>query len=219
MLLNINKNVAFSQILPKPEVCANPPAVQVKSCRNNRDSLQAQLNFMGAINKTLVHSPSSVLDKYLNGMHHYKFEDATILCTQEEGEVFSKIVLFDKPIGFIDAILFLDQHIYSFKHSKKQGLNLDLEPWHFCKYNKALSSYTALKNAPIKGIIGQGRSSTAFLTAKNDVIKLSVEPLYPLPGKLINGVDLHILDTYLMPKGKSKGIIRGMKEPLVENSL
>jgi len=219
LLLNINNRTVFSRVLPKVEVCGNPSVVQEKSAKNNPVSLQAKLNFMGMINKPLVHNSASVLDKYLEKMKHYRFQDATILYKHEDEKPFSSIMLLDNPLCFPDAILSLKQHITDFKHCKKQGLDLDLEPWHFCKYNEALSSYTTLKNVPIKGIIGQGTYSTAFLTIEDDIIKLSPAPIFPSAEKFIEDVEIPILERYLIPKGKNKGVIRGMKEPLVENSL
>jgi hypothetical protein len=174
---------------------------------------------MGAINKPLVISSSSVLDKYLEKLNHYKFQDVTMLYKYEDNKPFFTIMLLDNPLCFPDAIASLAKHINDFHEVNKADSFLDLMPWDFDEYRDAVLGNQELKTTLIKGIIGQGSSSTAFLTNKNEVIKLSAEPLYPLPGKLIKGVDLPILGTYLMPKGKHKGAIYGVKEPLIENSF
>lgn len=220
MLLNINNRTVFSRVLPKVEVCGNPSVVQEKSAKNNSVSLQAKLNFMGMINKPLVHNSASVLDKYLEKMKHYRFQDVTMLYKYEDnGEVFSKIVLLDKPLCFPDAIEVLKKYIKEIKLKNKGALKLDLKVRDFDEYKEGLLMSSQLTNTAVKGIIGQGGSCTAFLTDGNEAIKLSPAPIFSSAEKFIEDVELPILDKYLMPQSEPENLIYGMKEPLVENNL
>jgi hypothetical protein len=211
--INIHNN---STNFPIPKKSAT---TKTDVSKNKSNALKTELNFKGIINKPFLKPPNEILRKYFEVLKPSKFQDITILFKESEDEMFSNIMLLQEPLSFSKAIDSLDKHINDFHTSKQNFKTLGLITRDFAKYKKAILKNLELHNTKIKGIIGQGASSSAFLTDKNEVIKLSTEPLYPLPDKIIQNVDLPILKTYLIPNRKATHTIYGIKEPLAENSL
>lgn len=218
MILNVSNRHNIQRAFPLAEACKSnsaPVAVNTKP----QTSLQAQLNFMGGINKPLVNTSSSLLGEYFKKMNHYKFNDVTMLYKGQKNP-WSGIILFNKPVPFTEALPRLTKNIEEIGGSKSkiEKMYLFLHGEDFKFFEDAIEHNDKLKDIPIKGIIGQGLSSTAFLTDQDEVIKLSRVPIFPDLKEIIKDVEIPIKEIYFSKTDKS-GMIYGMKEPLVENTL
>lgn len=200
--------------MPKAQACKNNSDVQLKPSSDN--AMQAQLNFMGLFGRSQVKSAASVFNKYLEKMDHYKFENTTILYRKTDGSKRANIILLDEPQKFSEALSLLAKKISDFSCGTKKDVQLCLLGHEFEDFAKALNKNRKLKHTYIKGIVGQGGSSTAFLTDKNDVIKLAIFPIFPSEKDFIKGVEIPITKRYAIKSGYT-GAFYAMREPLAEN--
>ena len=217
MVLNVSNLYNIPRTLPSAEACkARPIAVAPKNI-NAPNDMQAHLNFMGSINRPLVKNVNPILNEYFQKMNHYKFNDVTMLYKGKENP-WAGILLLDKSIPFPEALPHLTKNIDEIESSAMGDMYLFLQGADFKFFEDAITHNDKLKDISIKGIIGQGLSSTAFLTDQDEVIKLSRVPIFPALKDVVRDVEIPIKDIYYS-KTETSGMIYGMKEPLVENTL
>ncbi|MDD3436501.1 MAG: hypothetical protein PHC64_05035 [Candidatus Gastranaerophilales bacterium] len=215
MLVNVITPKIYNQpILPEWNKENNQP--KLNPALSNSNALMSQLSFMAATN-AVKSGFGAVLDclpaSYRENLVPIKVGECTILGRRgsDDNTVIGKIMLLDTPMGFADAIIALAKKITDFERKFRkipstvgdlsQGLNdVDLCLYHtsFDYYLKAIRKQPELKDIQIRGIIGQGGSSTAFLTANNTVVKLSPFRNFPLEKAFIEEVDIPVLDSYVI---------------------
>lgn len=189
----------------------NKTTVQRNSNKNNSDALLSQLSFMG------LQVPAKILPRidlsflpqsYRENLIPFRLQGYTILGKRPASSsiIQGGILLLDKPLRFADAIPALGKYIDNFGFNLKDipfssdvlvAPDDKMELWiyrtSFDFYKQGIEQVPELKDIPIKGIIGQGGSSTCFLTTDNTVLKLSEFRNFPLSDEFIEGVDIPVL--------------------------
>lgn len=151
---------------------------------------------------------------------HRPVEGISVLVAKHD--LVSKIILFDEAKKFGETITFLKEKILEIKKTD-YGNNIpgynagSLWTRGLDTYKEAIEQdkLKGLKDVQIKGIVGQGGYSTAFLTSDNKVIKLSTNPIFPKPEDMIEGVDVPIEERY-MAEVSPYNYVYGLKEQFLE---
>ena len=133
MFLNINKNFISSQCLSKADVGKNLSVVKIKPYQGN-SHLQAQLNFMGVVNKPLVNTSTLIFNKYLEKMAHCKIEGGTILYHPDKNA--SKIIILDKSEKFSDGITLIKKTVDEFRKNNTRNIDLICDCNNFNLYSE-----------------------------------------------------------------------------------
>lgn len=189
--------------------------------RKNSIALQSQLNFMGLCNQTSISSGERIFQKYLTTLEHYRAIPGVSILYSKESKCVANIMLFDKPLKIAKALDFLKNKIAeldSLEEYRPSSL-----PFFFCLREQNFDVFKEaiakgdIPNLEIKGIIGQGRHSTAFLTCDNKVLKLAIKPNFPDNKYFMEGIDVPIYDRYIARKVMSgKYNVYGALEGLAE---
>lgn len=125
----------------------------------------------------------------------------------------TQIMLIDHNEGFAKAIDTFGRAITDFKdRTTTSPCSLNLKPWDFKLYKDFVENIPALKKLAIRGIVGQGYSSSAFLTAEDETIKLSTVPNFPYPDDFVPGLEVPVIGSYTSNNGR----VYGVKEPFAE---
>ena len=150
-------------------------------------------------------------------------DGATMLYSKKErpgANKFSKIILLENPHPFSAALKEIRDILCASVSQKccaddghRVMSRLDLSE--FNAYDKALSEHPSAGNTKIKGIVGQGGCSTAFLTEENNIFKISDCPLFPSPENMTDA-EIPIKERFLF--GRSVDRLYGAIEPLAENT-
>lgn len=159
-------------------------------------------------------SAESILQKYMGKLDHFDgVSDVKILYNKNMPEEQFPAFLLKKPMEFKKALDFLSSKIKEFRLSNPP---FDRLAYHddFELFKEAIEN-GGIPNISIKGIIGQGKWSTAFLTSDNKVIKLSSHPHFPAKEHFIEGLDVPIYDRYIVPVSNGKTIY-GATNPLTK---
>lgn len=184
------------------------------------NSLQSQLNFKGTINKTLIRTPidsgSEVLSAYFKKLHPYKLPGITILSKQEGARNAAQVFILNERMKLSDSMRFFDELIKAIKtYGQEFPLSgCDFFRGNFRSFNEAITRQE-IPDVNVKGIIGTGYSSTAFLTSDNKVLKLSVNPNFPSKEHFVSDVDVPIFQRYVAHTTTGKPIF-GVLEALTE---
>lgn len=123
--------------------------------------------------------------------------------------VLARVLLLNAPLKFEEAIKKFDEIITENRDS------IGIKNIHFLDYKNAVKKHSELRKIKIKGIVGQGAFSTAFLTTDGTIIKLSTDRVFPKKKNFVAGVDAPIFGTYVS-KINSSDIIYGVQEPFLK---
>ena len=227
MIVNsINNRINPAIILSNNKVSI----VQLPSAKPSQtsDSLQKQMNFMGLANSPIIKQMSLVglsnstiikeysshtnstalklLDKLSAQMKHFELtKNMTLLRVKNSNkDNTTPIILLKTPMKFYDSLNTLGLSGY---HSKTS----------FEEYKEAIQKTPDLKNTSILGIVGQGTSSTAFLSESGNVIKLSKYPNFPSPKEFIKNLEVPILKRYIVDLQNGQKIY-GAEEMFAEDA-
>lgn len=227
MLVNSIKNrINPTVILPNNRASS----AQLPSAKPSQtsDSLQKQMSFMGMANTSIIKQMSRVglnnstiikeysnhnnsaalklLDKLSAQMRCVELtKNMTLLRVENSNKVnTTPIVLLKTPMKFCDSLNVLGLNGY---HSKTS----------FEEYKEAIQKTPGLKNTFIRGIVGQGSSSTAFLSESGNVIKLSKDPNFPSPKEFIKNLEVPILNRYIVDLQNGQKIY-GVEELFAEDA-
>lgn len=217
LINNLTQEVASVRQVPDLKISPKQPKDKVNSGQVNSDCLLSQLSFMGLSGRPMVKSLIPVLDKYFEKLSQLKFHDSTILYKNDGGRPCTKILLLDNPMNFNDGLNTLQSNIFKYQQIDRPiSLKLKYSPTSYCYYKTFFDSIPEFQHTSVKGIIGEGSFSTAFLTSKDEVIKLSDYPNFPNVKHFIEGVEIPILDRYVAKMNKT--LIYGVKEPFAEDA-
>lgn len=209
----------FSPLNVLPNNKTNISYTQTASKQKNLNTQQPPLNFTGAFNPPIMpyafHLGAEVLEGLYKKLHPCQITGAKILYKEGKGPSnWGKIIIFDESMPISNGFEFL-------KKAFREGNNadssyvLDLYPNGFMHFNEAvLNRY--IPNLSIKGIIGQGNHSTAFLTVDNNVLKLSTKPNFPSKEQFIPGVEVPIYERFIarLPENNTVyGVLEALAEP------
>lgn len=197
-------------------------AKDLKHNKQNSNVLQNYLNFKGTINKATIDSSfeigESILKNYRAKMKHIDFPDFTILHNLVDfGQV---CILFKKQMK-LDKVF-----SYFSKNMEKIAKTVDglenIYQGHIKEHfnNETLSVFSSaikkgdIPNLNIKGLMGYGSFSSAFLTSDNKILKLSECPIYPKDKNFIKGVDVPMYAKYAshMDKKNVYGLLEAFTE-------
>lgn len=168
------------------------------------DILMSQLSFMGISNVpavTIASSLRNILESYLGKLKTCKLPNSVILGRKLDSlRVQGEIILLDSPTDFKNALQILKDTISSLKNDfitneEGYGIVSHLNPDNFDVCEKAIEEDPKLAAMRIKGLIGKGSFSTAFLTDSDSVVKLSKVRNFPIPKEFIEGFDIPPLTT------------------------
>jgi hypothetical protein len=211
----INPNLIISRPISQAEIVSQAP-----KGFESPDALTKELSFMGLRNTGIVklqneviHSNiSPTLNKYFEKLNHFERPDATILY-KKNNEIDLELIILKTPDLFNNALETLRKNI---KHPPKNiASKLSLHDEFFDNYIQISKKVPALQKTYIKGIAGQGMSSTAFLTNNDEILKLSFCPLFPSEKNFAHGVEIPIIDRYKV-KLDDGTMVYGMKEKFAE---
>ena len=218
MIVNsVNNRIDSVIILPKSRVSSSQ-LPSAKPDNTNSDSLQKQLSFMGRVNIPLIEpisklvekSGTSILDKYFKKLNRFDLPEATIL-HKKDGAADLELMILNTPLPFNEAIEALSKNIKKIEDNPL----FEIHDFYFDHYQQACQQNHKLQKTIIKGIAGQGMSSTAFLTNKDEIIKLTFEPLCPHRQHFAKKVEIPILDRYKETLADGS-IVYGIKEVFTE---
>lgn len=210
MIVNTISNRINPTIISSNNRVSNAQLLGANSNNLNSDSLQKQMSFMGLTNNPIIKSRSNyikssgikLLDKHLARMKHMDLVgDMTLLSAENSN---TSIVLLKTPMKFCDSLDILG---FSGFHSKTS----------FEDFKKALQKTPDLKSTSILGIVGQGTSSTAFLTESGTVIKLSKYPIFPSPKEFVKDLEVPILKRHIVDLQNGQKIY-GVEEMFTEDA-
>jgi len=214
---SINNRINPTVILANNRV-SSAQLPRVKPNNTDSDSLQKQLSFMGRANIPLIEpisklvekSGTSILDKYFEKLNRFDLPEATIL-HKKEGAADLELMILNTPLHFNEALEALSKNIKKIEDNPL----FELHDFYFDHYQQACQKNHKLQKTLIKGIAGQGLSSTAFLTTEGEIIKLTFEPLCPHRQHFAKKVEIPILDKY-KEKLDDGSIVYGIKEQFTE---
>lgn len=178
--------------------------------RINRINTNAILRNSGLTDKISFTGGAEILGKYYAALAKYSnVGNVDILYIKRFlSRPRAQIILFKNNVAtpFLQALDSLEANIKAFKIKKPFWINLDLKAELFYHFREVISQSPELQNLRIKGILGQGKHNTAFLTEDNRVIKLSYDkPNFPDENHFIEGVDVPIHKRYIIQlKGGKK---------------
>lgn len=220
MLINsVYPNINKIKILPYSNMFKRHSDSQAKLCPTNSNALQLQLNFEGLANQYAVAEPivdtgAVILRKYLGKfVHFYDIPGVSILYNSTLPKCQKPLVLLNEATEFNRALKLLSRKVDKINNLYTIPYTSNLSREKFILYRSAIGE-GKIPDKSIKGIIGQGRFSTAFLEPNYTVSKLSRIPNFPAKKHFIEGVDLPIYDRKIVTIGNT--IIHYVHNPLVE---
>lgn len=210
------------------ETIKDNKAIKHSGCSVNHkrsNVLQDQLHFTGLCNQALIHSEHPALKAYLTKLdHHREIPGFTILSKYEKStdtRIHPPVILFDTPKKFDKALDLLGTLIDRLQKSMEDNeislqFSMEQSCLPFNLFKKAVEE-GKIPNFNIKGFMGRGDYNAAFLTADNNIIKLSSNPNFP--DKIIEGVEVPIYARYIADNvGREDEKVYGVLEELTETA-
>lgn len=216
--MQINKIYTY-----QPQIHSLPKASNTisESKQVNTDALSTQLSFMGLFNRPiLTTSGENVLKGFYQRTLPHKITGGFILYKQSLAKIdWSKTLIFDNEMSFIDSLDYLRATIENARYNvldhsrvRMHGRLCDFETFK----EAALVPNSFLSKLKIKGMIGQGAYSTAFLTSDNKLLKLSLKPNFPSTENFVEGVDIPIFERHIIQLPQRNENVFGAIEALAE---
>lgn len=169
-----------------------------------------------SIKENINISGDPILQTYLDKLKCFnKSSQVKILYNTNIQEYQHPMFLFREPMKFDNALDFLTNQINEF-NPFTLPVKTTINHNNFDLYREAIIN-GGIPNVPIKGVIGQGASNTAFLF-ENYVIKLSTLPHFPAEEHVIRGLDIPICKNgrYVVPVCSGTKKVYGSITPLKE---
>lgn len=213
-----------NQLALKKQV-AMPKSQTQHSKATTSNALQKQLTFMGTINHPVVDAGALTLEKYRRNMDNVHLNGASILFSEnaknKNGDFKTKIILLDNPFPFAEGIKKIKETILTSPYDlsgNRHGIKVHsyFYPREYEYLSQVVAKDKKIKDIQIKGIMGQGTYSSAFLTKDNDIFKLSWAPLFPASEHMIDG-EIPIKERFVIESPREP--LYGVIEPLAENTI
>lgn len=222
---NVNTKALFENI-PGPYKKNNVNEIKSKDSFSDSAALGYQLNFIGLSHRTAVKPANTIIRAYLKNLEHYHNNNLPGInmlyklidpyAVHSPVILFKEITPFDKSLDFLTKTVSKIKELQSHKKTALPFKFKEIESENFELYKKAIDT-GIIPNFRIKGMIGQGRDSTAFLTSDNKVIKLSLKPNFPDEDTFVEGIEIPILARYIAENVDGKGTrVYGVLEELTE---
>lgn len=154
------------------------------------------------------------LNSVLSGLEKHSFEGVSVY---RQPPLRSRIILLDDAKKISEALDILSEKIKTLSKNKTIKLEIFTDQFKTYKHFIDHGLLPEIENISIKGIVGQGSSSTAFLTSDNKVIKLSRAPIFPSSKDFIEGMDAPIFRCF-----KARTLLHsvyGVIEPYLEPAI